>query len=101
MVVLKWTTSIQLLPIYCRAMMMMMFILLLPIVARQVSGIEGWPRSISSQVQRLVEFLPDFASIGQKCSQSAIALSTRCNYAPTIFISIFSSYLLPHHLNRY
>ena len=34
-------------------------------VAGQVSGIEGWPRSVSSQVQRLVEFLPDFASIGK------------------------------------
>ena len=35
-----------------------------------------------------------------KFSQSAIALSTRRNYGPTIFIFI-SSYLLPHHLNHY
>ena len=27
-------------------------------VAGQVSGIEGWPRNFSSQVQRLVEFCP-------------------------------------------
>ena len=90
MVVLKWTTSIQLLPIYCRAMMMMMFILLLPIVARQVSGIEGWPRSISSQVQRLVEFLPDFASIG-KIGQ----MFTICNCAQ------YSLQLCSDHIHIY
>ena len=45
-------------------------------VAGQVSGIEGWPRNFSSQVQRLVEFLPDFASIGK----IGLTLTTTSNY---------------------
>ena len=45
-------------------------------VAEKVSGIEGWPRNFSSQVQRLVEFLPDFASIGK----IGLTLTTTSNY---------------------
>ena len=54
-------------------------------VAGQVSGIEGWPRNFSSQVQRLVEFLPDFASIGK----IGLTFTTTSNY-DRLFVGFIS-----------
>ena len=103
MVVLKWTTSIQ----FCLFIAgqwwwwcLFCFCRLLPGKCQELkAGRAVFPHKCNVW-SNFCPILHPSEKLA-KCSQSAIALSTRCNYAPTIFISICSSYLLPHHLNYY